>query len=154
MLQRIQSIFLLLSSLSIGSSFLPPMHFGSFQNAAPTLEVAKDGFLNVFDNPILFGVAIGMGIITLITIFLFKNRPLQMNIIKGFLVIGLAGLGVIGYVLKNVVDVFGNNDTPNGVFTMNILGLIPPFLSLIFSVLAYRAIKKDEDLVRSSDRLR
>jgi peptidoglycan/LPS O-acetylase OafA/YrhL len=154
MLQRVQSIFLLLSSLSIGSSFLPSMHFGRFQNAAPTVEVAKDGVLNVFDNPILLGVAIGMGIIALITIFLFKNRPLQMNIIKGFLVMGLVGLGVIGFVIKNVVDIFGNNDTPNGVFTMNILGFIPPFISLIFSVLAYRAIKKDEDLVRSSDRLR
>jgi hypothetical protein len=154
MLQRIQSIFLLLSSLSIGSSFLKPMHFGSFQNAAPTVEVAKDGLLNLFDNPILLGVAVGMGIITLITIFLYKNRPLQMNIIKGFLFIGIGGLGLIGYVIKNVVDIFGNNDTAKGIFTMNIVGFIPPFLSLIFSVLAYRAIKKDEDLVRSSDRLR
>jgi hypothetical protein len=154
MLQRIQSIFLLLSSLSIGSSFLPPMHFGSFQNAAPAVEVAKDGFLNVFDNPILLGVAVGMGIIALSTIFLYKNRPLQMNIIKGFLIIGLGGLSVIGYLIKSVVDVFGNNDTSNGIFTMNIIGFIPPFLSIIFSVLAYRAIKKDEDLVRSSDRLR
>jgi Domain of unknown function (DUF4293) len=154
MLQRIQSIFLLLSSLSIGSSFLKPMNFGSFENAALTIEAAKDGYLTIFDNPILLGVAVGMGIIALITIFLYNNRTLQMNVIKGFLVFGLGGLSVIGYLLKNVLDTFGNNDTPNGTFTMNVLGFIPPFLSLIFSVLAYRAIKKDENLVRSADRLR
>jgi hypothetical protein len=154
MLQRIQSIFLLLSSLSIGSSFLKPLNLGSFQNAAPTVEVAKDGVLNNFDNPILLGISVGMGIIALITIFLYNNRPLQMNIIKGFLVLGLAGLGLIGYLLKTILDTFGTNDSTNGIFTMNALGFIPPFLSIIFSVLAYRAIKKDETLVRSADRLR
>ena len=56
--------------------------------------------------------------------------------------------------VKTNLDAFNSNDPSNGILTLNPLGFIAPFVAIILSVLAYRAIKKDEILVRSADRLR
>jgi Domain of unknown function (DUF4293) len=154
MLQRIQSIFLLLASLTSGSAFLSPLSIGSFQNASTSLDIAKDGLLNIFDNMGLLSITALVATISLITIFLFKNRSLQMNLIKGLLGISIIGLLLSGWVIKMGLDAVNSNEVPNDSLTLNPLGLIMPFAAILFSVLAYRAIKKDDNLVRSADRLR
>jgi Domain of unknown function (DUF4293) len=154
MIQRIQSIFLFLASLASGSAFLPPLSIGSFQNAPTTLDIAKDSVLNVFDNTGLLAVTGLVAAVSLITLFLFKNRPLQMNVIKGLLGVSIVGLGLIGWMIKTGLDAVANSEATDDSFTLNPVGLVLPFVSMILSVLAYRAIKKDDNLVRSSDRLR
>jgi Domain of unknown function (DUF4293) len=154
MIQRIQSIFLLLASLASGSAFLSPISMGSFQNAPTTLDVAKDSLLNVFDNIGLLSLTALVAAVSLITLFLFKNRPLQMNLIKGLLGVSIIGLLIMGWMIKGSLDAVSSSETTDDSLTLNPVGLILPFVAIICSVLAYRAIKKDENLVRSADRLR
>ena len=154
MIQRIQSIYLFLAALASGATFLPPLSIGSFQNAAATVVAAQDGLLNVFDNTGLMVLTASVSILALITLFLFKKRPLQLNIIKALLAMALVGLILLGFMVKTNLDAFNSNDPSNGILTLNPLGFIAPFVAIVLSVLAYRSIKKDEILVRSADRLR
>lgn len=56
-------------------------------------------------------------------------------------------VGVIAYYSYYIINNF-NVEVDTGI------KLIIPFFELLLSILAYRSIKKDEDLVRSYDRLR
>jgi hypothetical protein len=154
MIQRIQSIFLLIASIASGAGFLSPLSIGNFKNAPTTLDMAKDGVLNVFDNMGLMAITALVAGVSLITLFLFKNRALQMNLIKGLLGVSIVSLILIGWLIKSGLDAVSASEITDDSLTLNPLGLILPFVAIIFSVLAYRAIKKDENLVRSADRLR
>lgn len=161
MIQRIQSIFLFLASLASGSEFLSPLSsfsglvsIGSFQNAPNTVDMAKDSLLNVFDNMGLMAITAIVAVVSLICLFLFKNRSLQMTIIKGLLGVSIVGLIVMGWLIKNGLDAVNKSEVTDDALILNPIGLALPFIAMILSVLAYRAIKKDEKLVRSADRLR
>lgn len=146
MIQRLQSIFLLLASGSC---------FGLFGTDAADSKVVlagsdlfSDARFNVFDNPVLIGVFALAGIIFLADIFLFRNRPLQARLTLAALF--LAGLGVGFGVYEYFTDIAADTtDTVTPDF-----GLVFPVLIFVFGVLARNYIIKDEKLVRSADRLR
>lgn len=82
--------------------------------------------------------------VSFISIFLFKNRKLQMKtvLLSILLSLGLIGLSVYAIVAHQKDHYqFG----PAVVF---------PLFVLIFNFLAYKGIKHDENLVKSMDRLR
>jgi uncharacterized membrane protein len=85
--------------------------------------------------------------ISLITIFIFKNRKLQL-LFSLFMVI-LAAVFLIAsmYVSFRIVSKFDARLIPG-------FKMILPLAILIFSILASRGIKKDDQLVKSYDRLR
>ncbi|WBL26547.1 DUF4293 domain-containing protein [Zunongwangia sp. HGR-M22] len=136
MLQRIQTVYLLIAAIvSLGLIFL----FALWQNAEGSAIYAQDQ-LTVF---IMF---IASGLLSLVSIFMFKNRKLQfvlgrINILLNFFLLG--------------VFVYWSLSLPG---EMNIsekgIGMFLPIISIVFLVLANKAIKKDEDLVKSVDRLR
>jgi peptidoglycan/LPS O-acetylase OafA/YrhL len=86
-------------------------------------------------------------IISLVTIFVFKNRKIQMRLAI-FLMI-LCTLLVIALIHGSIIIIskFGANITPG-------YKMLLPLVVLILSVLAYLGIKKDDRLVKSYDRLR
>jgi len=86
-------------------------------------------------------------LVSFITIFIFKNRKLQMKITEG-----LIGLIIIMIIVLAVCSFYMIRNY-NAVFSPGI-DLILPVLMLICAFLAYRGIRKDEELVRSFDRLR
>ncbi len=93
----------------------------------------------------LFSLA---GITAIVSIFLFKNRKIQMRLTLLSFIITVAGI-VWSFVfysqaLKEL------NDQPY----KDELGRFLPLLALVFTMLAYRFIRKDEKLVKSMDRLR
>ena len=145
MIQRVQSIFLFLASLFFGGQFLVPF-------ASSTKSIT--GFLSdlkydIFDNPILLAIT-GIGaIFCLASIFLFKNRPLQMK---------LAYLGIVFSILLplTAVILFINNSShiSEQSHLNDQVGLYLPIGSLLCLGLALRFIKKDDKLVKSMDRLR
>ena len=47
MIQRIQSIFLLLASGSLGSLFMNPVAFANFSEPTPSVPASADGLLNM-----------------------------------------------------------------------------------------------------------
>lgn len=143
MLQRLQSIFLLLASVSC---------FGLFgtdaaDTPAPvaTSTLFADGSFDVFDNPILIGAFALAGLLLLINIFLFKNRSLQMKLATAAIAIVVFGVGTGLYYF--FTDSARSTATPD-------VGIALPILAVVFTVLANKYIKADEKLVRSADRLR
>ena len=104
-----------------------------------------------------------VGVVALASIFLFKNRILQMrvvacggllNMIYIFLVFfwAINGTGGNGGYLKALQDLHITTDTI--AVNMWTPGTIIPIVTLVLLYLAQRAIKKDEMKVRAADRLR
>ena len=90
MIQRIQTIFLLLSSVSFWGLFGLP-----FAKSGATMPgIFSDQLYNVFDNPILIALTVIGGLIALISIFLFKNRPLQKKLNYGIITVSILLIAV------------------------------------------------------------
>jgi hypothetical protein len=149
MIQRIQSIYLFLAAALTGSQFGVPYakttDVVTTTNAIPALS---DGVLNPADNIGLLGLTALSILVTLAAVFLYKNRPLQARITMGGVLVTVLSLLLAGLLVKQTLDAAGQS----AVQLYAGLGL--PVLALLFQWLALRGIKKDDNLVRSMDRLR
>jgi len=135
MIQRIQTIYLLLAVLTLGFSvFYPVWTDVNSPGAFP---------INIFEaNPYLplRILWIVMPVIPLVAIFFYKKRKRQITLCRISFLIVVFFLAFVCFYLSQ-----GNI---NSYFTLL------PAVSLLFLYLAYRNIRKDEELVRSMDRLR
>jgi hypothetical protein len=133
MIQRIQSIWLLLASAAAFSVLRFPFYY------TPTpfsLEINGSGQYST-----LISLAFS-ACLSFITIFLYGNRMLQLKVvILNFLLSILIGYFIYKVVIAN----------PGGGFTLPSVAL---FLIPLFQILAMVKIYKDEQLVKSADRLR
>lgn len=155
MIQRIQSVYLfliaLLSSLLFSGSIVNFINgSGSVFKItfASIIKSAESNGLEVIEKLIPLSVLIILiPIISLVTIFVFKNRKIQMRLAM-FLMI-LCTLMVFALIHGSIIIIskFGATITPG-------FKMILPLVMLILSVLAYLGIKKDDHLVKSYDRLR
>jgi len=146
MIQRIQSIFLFLAG---GASFgVLGVPFATTDKTESASALFADSIFNTQDNialMVFFGIA---GLLAIIDIFLYNNRPLQIRLGMFAFIANIIGL-ILGIFLFF-------NDMQN-VVTDNIddgLGAYLPIVAGILLLLAIRFIRKDEKLVRSADRLR
>ena len=136
MIQRIQTRYLLLSSIvSAGLIYV----FDLWTTTEGKTLYAKDVYL-------YFGFFLGSALLSIISIFMYKNRKSQfvmgrLNIILNFILLGLL-------VYQSQTLSGGTNVPEKGI------GMLLPLFSIVFLALANKAIKKDEDLVKSVDRLR
>lgn len=145
MIQRIQSLFLLLASGSFFSEFALP--FASTPNKAKAFF--SDMLYNVYDHPALMALAGIGGVLALVTIFLFKNRELQKRM--GYLLIVLAILLVaVAFLLMMNAGIELNSSLKIN----DELGLYMPAVAIVMAVMANRFITKDIKIVKSMDRLR
>ncbi len=149
MIQRIQSIFLLLAGACAFALFAVP--FGTTTEPVAESAIYMDSVYNIQDNMgllVLFCIA---GALALASIFMFKNRKTQ-------LIVGRLAMvaNIIGFIL--VIVFYVNNGAELKALSVddqeNYFGFSLPLIFLIFAILAQRAISKDDELVRSSDRLR
>ena len=146
MIQRIQSIFLVLAATSgFGVLALP---FATTSEGVQASALFSDKVYSIGDNIGLLVLFVLAGALSVAAIFLFKNRQVQMKIEKFALIADI--LGIVSAVVLFWQDFanIGNASVEGG------LAVCLPFLFILFSSLALRAIKKDENLVRSADRLR
>ena len=131
MIQRIQSIYLLVAAISMTLiSFKVPVY-----NLNQTLFMAQD-------DTKMFVLTIVGGIFSLLGLFMFKNRKFQMKLIRLTVLIQMI-IGIRIFMLINKFEVVLNN---------SFLFLL--VFTLIALIMAYRGVKKDDDLVRSVDRIR
>ena len=98
------------------------------------------------DEPLVLGLIAVSVILALIAIFSFKNRKLQfvinrLNIVSNFVLLGVFVYRSLTLSGETLVSEKG-------------IGVLFPIISIVFLVLANRAIKRDEDLVKCVDRLR
>ncbi len=145
MIQRIQSIFLLLAGGSFASLF--GLSFATSEKA--TAQFLADKVYNINDHLLLLILVCLAIVVSIGSIFLFKNRGLQLrmgyfSIILSIL-IPLLAIGLFYGEASSMMSTGEINDE---------LGIYMPILSLLFSFLAVRFIGKDEKLVQSMDRLR
>jgi hypothetical protein len=86
-------------------------------------------------------------VFSLMTIFLYKNRKVQLRLALVLIILTATQLIAFVHVSLSVISKFEAHLIPG-------FKMIIPVLMLILSVLAYRGIRKDERLVKSYDRLR
>ena len=146
MIQRIQSIFLLLVAVAFGLLFAWPFAISDKTDN----NLFADQLYNVQDHILLIIMAAMGGLAALIAIFSFRNRKAQAK---------LTYLPIILSILIPIMVVvfFTNQSSESAVGADDIedqIGLYLPVISLIFGILALRSINKDEKTVRSMDRLR
>lgn len=164
MIQRIQTLWLAFVLILSAATFFFPLAMFNFEYKG--LEFNEIfSFIPSYDNVIfgdiikfspaysLISMQIGVAIISLISIFLYKNRMLQIKILSaGFLLLAI----YIAYLLFVKIDGIETQILELGIKPSIRYGISSyfPILQLLLLILAQRAIKKDDRIVRSSDRLR
>ena len=144
MIQRIQSIYLLLAaSFSGGLIFVFAIWTLTANKTMFALDLLKEESALINSVPVLF---LGSAIISVIAIFLFKNRQTQFVVNRINILINLFLLGMLIYLSLNLPGEASVSEKGIGMFI--------PILVILLLFLANKAIKKDEDLVKSADRLR
>ena len=139
MIQRIQSIWLLLAAIAAALSFRFSFYSG---NIAGPDQVKIFKSLLATGNIAILVITVGVSVMSLVAIFLYKNRVLQMRLALAAMVLSL--LNIVLYYNQTLHFIEGNFD-----LTALISLAIPVLL-----VLAVRGIYKDQKLVKSLDRLR
>lgn len=150
MLQRIQTVFLLLASAAMLVASVTPL--ATFlHNGDRVVFEAMGIYLNgsLSDSTWgLFAVGAFSAVLALFTVFLYRNRILQMRLSIFNMVL------MIGFYLYFGFIIFKLNPAENLQFQKVGIGIIMPIIAIILTVLAIRKIGADETLVRSLDRLR
>lgn len=136
MLQRIQTIYMIVSILVIGA-----LYFWFPSMADPSGEIILSN-----QQPLIMGLIFGAMALTLFSIFNFKKRQLQFVLNRLAIILNFVLLGV--FVYRSLTISGETAVSEKGI------GMLLPIISIVFLVLANKAIKKDEDLVKSVDRLR
>jgi hypothetical protein len=157
MWQRIQTVFLLIVILSLGASiFLPiwmmnesqtqhvlfPLYYGTHE-ATQSGAGLSESYIPYCITAILFIAAITIAVIEITK---FKDRLLQIKLgtLNSLLLAG--GLGSAVYFATSLVKTHDGGQYG--------LGLWLPGIAVIANWLAMRFIRRDEKLVRDSNRLR
>jgi len=143
MIQRIQSIYLIVASLVSGGLIFVFDLWENLKKEIYAIELFSKEEVTLKMIPILF---LGSAIISLITVFLYKDRKFQFVVGRIIILINLFLLGLLIYVSLTLPGEVSISEKGIGMFL--------PILVILLIVLANKAIKKDEDLVKSVDRLR
>ncbi|MBO0329168.1 DUF4293 domain-containing protein [[Muricauda] lutisoli] len=136
MIQRIQTLYLLIVGLISG--ILP-----FFLNL--WVEVGgKEVFAQ--DEVMLSLVFYLITVLAVVSIVMYKKRQNQFVVNRLNMILNLF---LLGFFVYRSLSLSGET-----VVSEKGIGMLIPVFSIVFLVLANRAIKKDEDLVKSVDRLR
>ena len=151
MIQRIQSVYLLATVVVLLMILVLPI--------ATMVNAQSDSFTYLFYGVVnsegkialqafpLSGLLVIMPIISLISIFLYKKRILQMRFCIYNILLMIGSIGLIW---------FYSFQAKNNLFTETIFSfpIVLPVVAAILTYLAFRGIRKDEILVKSIDRIR
>lgn len=138
MIQRIQSVWLLLASIFDAITFRFPFYNGDWKKDTVTDWVD----LNAERTPLLTIATVIIGVLAFITIFLFNNRKMQLR---------LTYLGILFSVVLLLLYFLEIGNFFKGEVALWCLFY---FAILLFYLLAARGIRSDQKLIRSLDRLR
>jgi len=173
MIQRIQTVYLFfafiatllvlffpLFSFSMGSTgadYFGDITFYAYNVISTPVEEFFTYSL-VFYLPILIIIAL-IVIIIVWSIFLYKKRLIQMRLVNFSILLNIVMVVVLflfyyDKLFEHALTYLQNEGVQVEVVKSFDIGAIFPLISLVFLVLAYRGIRKDEKMVRSADRLR
>lgn len=152
MIQRIQSIYLLVASILLATIFVFP--YAELLGANDQVYIFNYNGLSILGQDNLYLLTVPPIILLVLTvlisflsIFLFKKRILQMrlNFINLILILGYLGL--------NYYYIHSFSNQLNGMVNYKITAAFP-LVAVVLIFLAIKSIGKDEALIRSMDRLR
>ena len=155
MIQRIQTIYLslitILSLLLYRGGFMAfkdgmgSVYTVTFNGLAKGTDMANIDLIQKL--PVISGLIVLLVVISILTMFLFKKRNIQLTLSKILIAIAVVFVLTCSYYAYSVISEYTAR-------MLLVIKTVIPVLILIFSFLAYRGIKKDDDLVKSYDRLR
>ena len=150
MLQRIQTVYLLLASICMVVSLLT--NLAVFTVGGEIVNFEAMGFYQneeiIFSTWGLFIIGNISAVLSVLIVFIYKKRMLQIRLagMNLFLMLGYYGL-IAFYILKRNPDV-------GSIFQSVGIGMITPFIAIVLTYLAIRKIGADEALIRSLNRIR
>lgn len=136
MIQRIQSVWLLVASILCFLTLKLSFYSGTY---LPDNQYHQ---LNGTDSIPLMIATVALGVLTLITIFLFKTRIIQLRLCIAGILLDL----LLVFLYFRAISSF-----TRGEYAITAALHLLIIVSLIF---AANGINKDEKLIRDSDRLR
>ena len=155
MLQRIQSVYLLLASLVIFALFLFPLVHNVYVAGVPsTIKVTgiyqdvNGAQASTQSFVLLIAATAVVAILPLVLIFQYKNRKQQMMLCYGYI---LVLFGYSFWMAETVKSYTGGADLTTNNFG---IGALLSSISIVLILAAAKAIQRDEKLVKSADRLR
>lgn len=157
MWQRKQSVFLGLAALLCLATWLFPVR--SYQVGEEPILMMTHGIYTSSGTPItdaalpvpfhvLFSVLAG---VLIVAIFLYGNRPRQLRVVRSawLIIVAIAVLQFVsGNSLRAYFEKMGPIESSYGI------SFFLPLVIVVLAFLGERAIRKDDELVRSADRLR
>lgn len=151
MIQRIQSVWLLLAAIFMSALFYVDVYAVLVPSAVDMpAKMVQDytSVVSIKNNFLALGLTAASTLLSFVTIFLYKKRKQQVSLtwLNILLCIGLVFWLYVG--LNN----FWSAYPENGGHIW--LGLFFPVITVFLLLAALRGIRKDEKLVRSLDRLR
>ena len=147
MIQRIQTVFLLIAGLLIASLYklkIAELSVNGELHIFNAFGIFKEESLVFNGLPVLILIGL-IALLHLIIIFMYKKRIRQIRLIVFTIVLQLGLFGLFFYFA------YAGFSGANVAFK---IPLIFPVISIILDYLAIRSIGKDEALVRSLDRIR
>ena len=162
MIQRRQTIFMLLSAIISALLFFMPL--ASFNDGTTVMKFTIFGI----ENPIytitvsqsytwpLVVLAVLMTLLPIYTLLRYKKRQhqvkmCQLDLLLNIVFIGLVFLYYEADIQKIIAAVEGDAYQLEVAY---FIGMAIPLVNLVLEILAIRGIKKDIELLRSIDRLR
>ena len=162
MIQRIQTVYLLVVAILMTMTVLMPLATLSHENYGDVVLYAfgptgVPESAGTFDSyvPLLLGCLLILPtLLPIVIIFLFKKRMVQLRLCASEIVLLIGSLAFIGIYCYRLHS--GLEEAMDGIdwkFTLDFASILP-IISIILVCLAFRGIAKDEALVRSLDRIR
>ena len=136
MIQRIQTLYLLIVGLISG---ILPFFLNLWVEVGGKEVFAQD---EVMVSLVFYVITV----LTVVSIVMYKKRQNQFVVNRLNMILNLF---LLGFFVYRSLSLSGET-----VVSEKGIGMLIPVFSIVFLVLANRAIKKDEDLVKSVDRLR
>lgn len=176
MIQRIQSLLLVLAACAIVLMFMFPIatyHGDSFMGNAVSAKlnlmpesnpdmmaqiegctdvvVDQSGLIHIWPLTILAAV---IGIIAVVSIFLYKNRIVQMRVVAVGFLLNVIYIFLVFFWAVDKFDTVVHDLLQTDLSMTYSVGTWAPVASVVLLFFAQRAIKSDEAKVRAADRLR
>lgn len=152
MIQRIQTLFMVIALILMGLMIWLPLGEIAINDKIYSFSII--GIVDILTGQTVYSawhllvLIVGVLLLQVIAIFSYKKRKKQMRIVA------VNCLLMLGFAIASWLFIMLSAKTlGNGIYSSKI---VIPFslISIIMNYLAVRAIKRDEDLVRSVDRIR
>lgn len=157
MIQRVQTLFLFLIAVAMGVALSNPLweKVGTSPTEMAHLTALQytyqQGITTVVNSIWYLGLLMALvGLVALYAVFQYRNRLTQSALCAVNALMLTAIMGIILYQTLYAGKAYGS-PADQGSF---LIGFYAVIAALVFNALANRFIRRDEKLVRGSDRLR